>query len=373
MRASLLSLCTIVFAVAGLAGDLRAGDWPGFRGPQHNGISTDDKIPTAWGDDKNLAWKLELPGKGVSSPIVVGDRVIVTCYSGRGGELKRHLVCVNRESGKIEWQKAVQSGGPEPGRGFGRDHGSASHTPVSDGKNIYVVFGTTGALAFDMSGKQLWKANIGRENNSRFGSAASPILYKNMVIVTAANESATIRGLDKKTGKELWKAEAGPLTRSYSTPIIAKNDKGEDQLIVSVPYEIWGMNPEKGKLKWYAKTEVDTAACTSAVVDGSMVYIVGGRGGGRTAVKVGGKGDVTKTNVKWSERGGATSRHPSSTRDTSTGRTAEPRVVSKPRPAKKSAGSGCGAISTRRSRSSTANSTPSRDSMGPTSWKPAPS
>eukprot|EP00913_Durusdinium_trenchii_P005659 g5277.t1 len=184
--------------------------------------------------------------------------------------------------------------------------GTASHTPVSDGKNVYVMFGTTGAVAFDMTGKQLWKTEVGRGNNSRFGSAASPILYKDTLIVTAGNESTAIYGLNKKTGKQVWKATGDSLRGSYSTPVIAKNTNGDDQLLVSVTYEIWGLSPETGKLKWYAETRVDTAACTSIVTSGTIAYIVGGRGGGRTALTISGKkGDVTKDAVKWSTSGGS--------------------------------------------------------------------
>ncbi len=138
-----------------------------------------------------------------------------------------------------------------------------------------------------------------------FGSGASPILYKNRLIVTAAAESESIRALDKMTGKELWKSESSSLSRSYCTPVIVKNKNGEDDLVISVPYEVWSLNPDTGKLKWYAETKVDTNSCPSLVTKDGIVYVIGGRSGGRAAIRLGGKGDVTKSNVLWSTNGGS--------------------------------------------------------------------
>ena len=288
---------------------LKATDWPRFRGPTGEGISSDSKVPIEWSDTKNLKWKLKMPGKGFSSPIVVGDYVFVTCYSNAEGDLKdlkRHLLCVQRHKGNIVWSKIVPSAAPEArGPGFGARHGYASHTPVSDGKRVYVLFGNTGVLAFDMMGKQLWQKDVGRENAAMFGSGASPILYKGRLIVTAGAESESIRALDKKTGKELWKTEAASLSRCYCTPLVVKNAKGADELVISVPYEVWSLNPDNGKLKWYAETQVDTNSCPTVVSQDGNVYVIGGRSGGRAAIRTGGKGDVTKSNVLWSAGGGS--------------------------------------------------------------------
>jgi len=289
-----------------LCSPLSAADWPRFRGPDSSGISSDTKIPTEWDDEKNLKWKLRLPGKGFSSPIVVGKLVFVSCYSGTGSGMKRHLVCVDRQTGKIAWSKIVRAKtAARRGPSFGTSHGHASHTPVSDGERVYVLFGGSGVFAFDMKGKQLWQKDVGNENASMFGSAASPILYKGRLIVTAAAESKTIRAFNKETGKEMWKTQAPSLSRCYCTPMIAKNAAGGEELLISSPQEVWGMNPDTGKLKWYAETKVDMNACPSPLAKDGIVYVIGGRSGGRTAVRMGGKGDVTKTNVLWSMRGGS--------------------------------------------------------------------
>lgn len=301
-------ICPSLILLAVFTQTTKAEDWVRFRGPDGLGISNDKKIPTKWGDSENLKWKLEMPGKGFSSPIVVGDKVFVTSYTGEGGNLsnlERHLTCVDRNTGKQLWSKSVKAVLPEfRSRGSFAYHGYASHTPVSDGERVYVVFGTTGVLAYDLNGEKLWQQSIGTETNAMFGSASSPILYKDFVIVTAGSESASIRAFDRKTGKEVWKASGGSLGGSYSTPSIIKNKDGEDELVISVPQELWGLNPMTGKLKWYAETMVDTGACTSVVFDGDIAYVIGGRTGGRTAVRVGGEKDVTRSHVLWSKRGG---------------------------------------------------------------------
>ena len=287
----------------------RAADWPRFRGPNGDGVSTDTKVPTAWGDTKNLNWRLEMPGRGFSSPIVVGNSVLVTCYSEAGGdlkELKRHLICIDRHKGKVTWSKVIASTAPETrGAAFGTRHGFASHTPVSDGQHVYVLFGNTGVLAFNLKGEQLWQKSVGEESASMFGSGASPILYKDRLIVTAGAESESVRALDKKTGEEVWKSEASSLSRSFATPTIVKNGKGEDELLISVPFEVWSLNPDTGKLKWYAETDVDTNSVPNVVSQDGIAYVIGGRRGGRAAIRLGGKGDVTRTDVLWSTRGGS--------------------------------------------------------------------
>ena len=283
---------------------LPAADWPGFRGPTGEGISNDSTVPTRWSDDENLKWKLQMPGKGFSSPLVVGDYVFVTCYSEADGDLenlKRHLLCVHRHRGQVVWSKVVPSAAAEiRGPSFGASHGYASHTPVSDGEHVYVLFGNTGVLAFDMEGKELWRTSAGAENAAMFGSGASPILYKDRLIITAGAESESIRALDAKTGKELWKAEASSLSRCYSTPLIVKNARGEDELLISVPYEVWSMDPDTGKLKWYAETKVDMNAVPSPIAQDGICYVIGGRSGGRAAIRLGGEGEVTQTDVLWS-------------------------------------------------------------------------
>lgn len=301
-----------VCCLAWLASSAMA-DWPQFRGSDGNAVS-DSTVPVSWSPTQNLAWKSELPGSGVSSPIVVGSRVIVTCYSGYGidrqnpgeiGKLVRHVVCLDAESGKKLWQADVPAVQPEdPYTGIGvTAHGYASHTPVSDGKNVYVFFGKSGALAFDLNGKQLWQTPLGDESDPwKWGSSSSPILAGDVLVVTASAESQSIVGLDTKTGKQLWKQEASGLDGMWSTPVLVKTESGRQDLVLCVPKEMWGLDPQTGKLVWFSKaTDADQSHATPFVNDG-IVYAVTGRGGGSVAIRVGGSGEVTDTNTVWNGR-----------------------------------------------------------------------
>ncbi len=291
-----------------------AADWSRFRGPNGSGVTADtEPVPDSWSAEKNLKWKIPLPGPGSSCPIIVGDKVFITCWSGYGTErrergdqknLKRHLICLNRNTGKTIWDKSVAAVLPEDDYGgMFAEHGYASHTPACDGEKIYAFFGKTGVVAFDMNGKQLWQTSVGTGSDPRgWGSACSPVLYKNLVIITASAEAETLFGLDKDTGKIVWKQEAGGLGSTWGTPVLVPVDNERTDLVIGVPNEIWGLNPDTGKLRWYCPGLNTDSFCSSVVADGNVVYGVEGRGGGSLAVKAGGSDDVSKTHVVWSGR-----------------------------------------------------------------------
>lgn len=292
-----------------------ASDWPRFRGPNGSGICADtEPLPAKWSADENLQWKTELPGAGVSCPIVVGERVFVTCYSGYGldrrdvGEmrdLKRHLVCVNRADGKILWKSTVDAKLPEdPYSGAGvPEHGYASHTPVSDGKRVYCFFGKSGVFAYDMDGKQVWQHDVGNgSDRRRWGSSSSPIVYKNIVIVPAAAESESLVGINAETGKELWREKAGGFDGLWGTPILVEIEENRTDMVLGVPYEVWGFNPETGRLRWYCEAMSTDQYNSSVVAEDGVVFGIEGRSGGSIALKAGGKDDITKSAVVWSGR-----------------------------------------------------------------------
>jgi outer membrane protein assembly factor BamB len=297
-------------AVAGVS----ASDWPRFRGPNGSGVSADkEPTPVTFGPTENLKWKIALPGPGSSSPIVVGDKLFVTCWSGYAvdranlGEqkdLKRHLVCLDRATGKTVWSQAVAAKLPEDRYGgMFAENGYASHTPVSDGKHVYVFFGKSGVFAFDLDGKQIWQADVGTDSDRRgWGTSSSPIVYENLVIVTAAIESNSLVALDKETGKEVWREKANGLQSTWGTPVLVKVDDKRTDLVIGVPYEIWAFNPASGKFAWFCPAMETDSYCSSLAVDGDTVIGIEGRGGGSIAVRAGGKDDVSKTNVVWQGR-----------------------------------------------------------------------
>ena len=230
-------------------GSVLASDWPGFRGSR-GGVADEKDLPVQWTKDDFL-WKVKLPGAGTSSPIVTGEKVLITCNAGYGTAITKGLtgfgkgggkggfgrgdtgdqkklqllvVCLDRNKGSVLWQKEIQPKLPEtPFTGMMREHSYASSTPVTDGKNVYVFFGKSGVFAFDLEGKQLWSADVGSSTHS-WGSAASPVVYKDLVIVNAAIESKSLVALDKNTGKEVWRQRGLGVT--WASPLLVEvNDE----------------------------------------------------------------------------------------------------------------------------------------------------
>ena len=223
-------LCAITVVVHG-------DDWMRFRGPNGSGISPATGVPSQWSETENLKWKTQQPGPGFSSPIVVGDRVLVTCYTGYGvdrevpgqmEDLKQYFVCVDRNSGEVLWCCETPVVQPEdPYKGFIAEHGYASHTPVSDGEHVYVFCGKSGVIAFDLAGSQLWKTSVGTgSGRMKWGSAASPILSGNLVIVNASDQSQSLVALDKETGQQVWRETAPNLGQNWSTPVLMDGQDG---------------------------------------------------------------------------------------------------------------------------------------------------
>lgn len=301
------SVLALVFATVTLQA-ATSTDWPRFLGPTGAAIVSESKVPLKWSDSENIVWKAEMPGPGSSSPIVFGDKVFITCWTGYGdkegasdmSKLMRHLLCLNRADGKVLWDAKVASTVEEdPWRGYITEHGYATHTPVTDGERVYVFFGKSGAQAFDMAGKQLWQTSCGTSSGRmRWGSAASPVLVGDVLVVNASDESQAIIGLDKATGKVRWKAE-GQFGMAYGTPNLYSHD-GATDLVVAVPQELWGLNPETGKLRWYAVHGLSGNVSPSLVPGGDTAYIFGGFPSTRSvAVKLGGKGDTTANAILW--------------------------------------------------------------------------
>ena len=301
-----------LWAVFALSGTSSHADWLRFRGPNGSGVAEGQKAPTAWNDTENVAWKAELPGPGSSSAVIVGNKVFITCFSGYGvdpenlGELsslRRHVLAYDTATGDKLWEKTVSGSDKEDSySGMLGEHGYASNTPVSDGDRLYVFFGKAGVVAYDLDGKELWKTDVGQESGPmHWGSGASPIEHGDTVIVNASEEASAMIGLDKKKGSIMWRAQAEGVGNTWGTPImVGEGDAAE--IVLGVPNEIWGMNPKTGKLRWFAEALEENTFCSSLVTDGQVVYAIDGRQGESVAVRTGGKGDVTKSNLAWRGR-----------------------------------------------------------------------
>ena len=281
------------------------GEWPQFRGPDAQGRSDAKGLPLTWNDETNIKWKTVLPGPGTSSPIVHGDRIFLTCFTGfatsseEPGEmkdLKRHLICLNRSDGRVLWNKPVPADLPEQ-ETIRENHGYASSTPATDGERVYAFFGKSGVFAFDFAGKQLWHAKVGSKLNG-WGSAASPVVHGDLVLVNASVESESLVAIDKRTGRERWRA--GGVNDSWHAPVLVNLPNGKAEVVVAIIQKLLAFDPANGAPLWQCDTGIQWYMCPTPVAHEGIVYSIGGRKpNGGLAVRAGGRGDVTDTHVNW--------------------------------------------------------------------------
>lgn len=288
---------------------LQAENWDRFRGPNGAGVSESKGVPTKWNSTEGIKWTYKMPGPGASSPIIWGDDVFVTCYTGYGvnkdnpgnlSDLKRHLLCIDRTTGKLKWQTSVDSTQEEdPYKGFISEHGYASSTPVTDGLHVYVMFGKTGVIAFDREGKEVWRKHVGTKSDpAQWGDGASPLLYKNILIVNAGITDHAMIGFNKLNGDEVWRITDEKFTNGWSTPIVVTAN-GRDELVCSTPGKVFALDPLTGKEYWRAKSPIQEAVCASVAEHAGVVYLMGGRQGAAIGVRAGGSGDVSSSNTVW--------------------------------------------------------------------------
>lgn len=278
-------------------------EWRQFRGPQGQGVSYQKGLPTRWSATDNLAWKTALPGPGGSSPVAMGERIFLTSYSGYGvpgtaggslDALQRHVLCLNPADGKILWKADVPAAQPEEPRI--REHGYASSTPLADEERVYVFFGKSGVFAFNHYGRKLWQAKVGDKTHG-WGSAGSPILYRNLVVVNAAVESESLIALDKQTGKEVWKTTG--MRESWNTPILVPILGDQQELVAAIAGKVLGFDPATGESLWSCATGIGWYMVPTLVSHNGTVFGIGGRTGGGVAVRAGGRGEVTATHRLW--------------------------------------------------------------------------
>lgn len=307
MRLQRTAFALILTAAASAA---LAADWRQFRGPDGLGISDEKGLPIEWSEKANIAWKVQLPGAGAASPITVGKRVFVTSYSGYGldakspgnmEDLRRHVLCIDRGTGQTLWAKDFQPILPEHKYdGEGSYQGYAASTPLSDGDRLYVFFGKSGVFCFDLDGKQIWHTPVGK-NFRGWGSGASPMLYKNLLIVNASVESGALVALDKLNGMEVWRTPG--INSAWDTPILVDTADKSPELVISMQDHLLAVDPETGKEIWRAEG-VHRYVCPSVVDHDGIVYAIGG-GHTSLAVKAGGRGDVSSTHGLWRVKKGS--------------------------------------------------------------------
>ena len=296
MRARLFLLSSI--AIVSFVFEALGEDWPMWRGPRGDGIGLGNDIPTQWSATENIRWKLAIPGDGRASPIVCKDSVFVT--TSIVDTLSRRLIRIDRDSGKIIWDVQVHQGPIEKQH---RQNTSASSTPATDGERIYCAFVDDQKMvisAVDWDGKIVWSVSPGSFYASH-GFAASPVLCDGGVLINGHQDGgAFVVLLDGATGREKWRYKPETDLRSFSTPVIANVD-GNRQIILSGAKQTVGLAPETGEKIWWVDGPTEKFVCTPSVGQGHVFSFGGSPSERACAIRLGGRGDLTKTNVVWTK------------------------------------------------------------------------
>jgi outer membrane protein assembly factor BamB len=336
----LLATASLVSLTAGLAADAALKNWPAWRGPLANGVAPEANPPVTWSETQNVKWKVKLPGRGTSTPVIWDNQVFLLTAipvgkkaeakpatepapapepggaggrrGGRGGggmtespteEQKFTVLALDRATGKTLWEHSPRT--QLPHEGHHRDHGFASASPVTDGEHLIVSFGSFGLYGYDLKGKLLWEKDLGdmRTRNS-FGEGSSPALSGNTVVVLWDHEGEDfIVALDKRDGKELWRQQRDEPT-GWCTPLIVEHG-GKKQVVVNGTNKARSYDLATGKLLWEAGGQTANAI-PSAVTGHDRVYVMSGfRGAALQAITLGKSGDLTGTDaIAWSHNKG---------------------------------------------------------------------
>jgi len=283
--------------------------WPGWRGPNASGIAPGGCRAVRFSPAAGVRWKVEVPGRGNSSPVVWDDRVFLTSALPDQDPPALAVLCYRRSDGRLLWRAEV-------GRAFGRTHaknGYASSTVATDGQRVYSFFGSTGLFCHDLAGAELWHAELGNLDH-QWGTAASPVLHGNLVIqLCDAENDASIAAFDKSSGRRVWRTSRASYG-CWTTPVLVRakvGAKDRTELIVNgtsskVPEErlVIAYDPDHGRELWRVRGTTELVTPTTLVGDG-LVYSTSGRNGPILAIRPGGSGDVTDSHVAWKlDRGG---------------------------------------------------------------------
>jgi len=291
-RFALLSLILAAAPLASLAAEKPEdpGFWPRWRGPDGTGHYA-HHLPVKWTSD-DVAWRIDLPGRGQSSPVIWGDRLFLTAATDDGRE--RLVICVDRAKGKILWkQVAATVTSPEP---LHKMNTWASATCATDGQRVVAFFGRGGLHCYDMDGKKLWSRELGVFEGP-WGTAASPIILGDLVIQNCdADDAAYLLAVNKNTGKTVWKTDREKI-RGWSTPILIDTGKRKE-LVMNGHYGSKAYDPATGKELWFNKGGSGRGTPTVAPFR-DMLIVVNGRPGPMYAVRVGGQGAVNATHEVW--------------------------------------------------------------------------
>ena len=330
MIAKSLCILSLLFSLsAGVAA--QPAHWPQWRGPFFNGMARGD-APLTWSDKSNIKWKTEIPGRGFSTPIIWADKIFVTTAIPTGkpappapvesanpsgpqrraggdtapqAEHKFELLCLDRKTGKIIWQRTAKVEAPH--EGYHRTYGSfASNSPATDGKLVYASFGSRGIFAYDLNGKLVWKRDAGVQLRMRlgFGEGSAPLLFDDKLFLVFDHEGESfIVALDKNTGKEVWRAPRDERS-SWSTPLGIEFGNRK-QIIVSATNKVRSYDAATGKIIWET-SGLGSNPIPVPVFQDSFVYVMSGhRDPKLMAIKLGKEGDLSNSDsILWSHTRG---------------------------------------------------------------------
>ncbi len=293
----LLSTLLMFAAVrAGAAGPPAQPEWPQFRGPEGQGHANACDLPLSWSDKENIAWKVELPGQGWSSPVITGKHIWLTTAIHDKPSLR--ALCIERAAGKIVQDVEVFAPKSLPQRH--PKNGFATPTPILEGERVYVHFGQMGTARLGADGKILWTAALA--HNLYYGPSSTPVLFEDLLIVPCQGTDVRyIAALDKNTGKERWKTTMGGNYNSDATPLIIR--VGDTyQLICNLTSYVTSLDPKTG-VKIWSVANGNVAQVPRPIFGHGMIYACGGYFNPvLQAIRPDGKGDVTKTHVAWTAK-----------------------------------------------------------------------
>jgi len=318
MHRHILSIAIIALVTVPAA----AGDWPAWRGPDGNGVSTETGLAVRWSETDGLAWKTKLPEWGTSTPIVWGESIFLTAHTADG---KLLVLKLDKSTGRIAWTRQLGRGKPVRGsvrRGiqvFHRWHNMASSSAVTDGRRVVVQFGTGDLAALDFDGKVLWKRNLQKDHGDFtiwWGYANSPVLVGDRVISVAMQDSLADRqktpvgsylvAHEIGTGRPAWKtprktAATAEQCDAYTTPLLLSID-GRRQLVVMGANQLDGYDPVNGRQLWFLPGLGGGRTVPTPTAGDGLIYVVRGLRGPIVAVRPGGSGKLPDARIAWDHR-----------------------------------------------------------------------
>jgi outer membrane protein assembly factor BamB len=282
------------------------GSWPQFRGPLGNGHAAASGLPVTWSETQNVKWRTAIPGEGWSSPVVMGGRLWMQTALDGGRSLR--AVCVDQTSGAVQHNVEVfYVEAPEEKHAL---NSHASPTPVVDDERVYVFFGMHGVACLDLaSGKVLWKNTELKHDHDKNGPGSSPILHGDLLVLTCdGTEVQFLCALDKRTGKLRWKADRSNraelaaknfhLRKAYHTPEIIRVN-GRDQLISMGAFRVCGYDPDNGRELWFVDLPGFSNVPRPVFGHGLLFIATGFMKPELWAIRPGGTGNLTRSNVAW--------------------------------------------------------------------------